>query len=336
MRELAVARAALGRISATLGFLQSVWWQFLLAGAVAAADRAGDGALARAGHDPAAARHGRCRAADGDRRLLHAASHARSMDEVGQLAARVQPDERRARDARAEPPRAGGERLPRAEDADRRDPRAPGEPARRRRGARPRDAPGDARADASASAGSSSSSWTCRSSSRARCPLHRERGAAGAARGPGRSPRSRSRGATDGVDRRATSTTDLPPVDADPERVHQVLYNLVDNAVRATPGGGTVTIAAHRHNGVGRDRACADTGIGIAPEHLPRVFERFYRVDPARVARRRRHRASGSRSPARSSRRTAATSGPTSEPGPGQRVLVRPARGDRPPTGGTA
>ncbi|HYJ61683.1 MAG TPA: ATP-binding protein [Actinomycetota bacterium] len=75
---------------------------------------------------------------------------------------------------------------------------------------------------------------------------------------------------------------DLPPVDADPERVHQVLYNLVDNAVRATPGGGTITIEAHRVNGAVHV-SVADTGIGIDPEDLPRVFERFYRVDPARA-----------------------------------------------------
>lgn len=74
---------------------------------------------------------------------------------------------------------------------------------------------------------------------------------------------------------------DLPPLDADAERVHQVLFNLVDNAVRFTPAGGEVTIAAHRHNG-SIEISVADTGVGIPPEHLPRLFERFYRVDPAR------------------------------------------------------
>jgi signal transduction histidine kinase len=74
---------------------------------------------------------------------------------------------------------------------------------------------------------------------------------------------------------------DLPPLDADTERLHQVLYNLVDNAVRYTPPGGRVTIAAHRHNGSVLI-SVTDTGVGIEPEHLPRLFERFYRVDAAR------------------------------------------------------
>jgi signal transduction histidine kinase len=75
---------------------------------------------------------------------------------------------------------------------------------------------------------------------------------------------------------------DLPMVDADRERVHQVLFNLVDNAVRFSPEGGEVTIAAHRHNGT-IEVSVADTGLGISSEHLPRLFERFYRVDTARA-----------------------------------------------------
>jgi signal transduction histidine kinase len=74
---------------------------------------------------------------------------------------------------------------------------------------------------------------------------------------------------------------DLPPVFADRERIHQVLFNLLDNAVRFTPHGGRVTVSAERHNGA-VDVHVADTGPGIAAEHLPRLFERFYRVDPAR------------------------------------------------------
>lgn len=74
---------------------------------------------------------------------------------------------------------------------------------------------------------------------------------------------------------------DLPPVFADRERVHQVLFNLLDNAVRFTPPGGRVLVAATRHNGNCEVRV-EDTGSGIAPEHLPRLFERFYRADSAR------------------------------------------------------
>jgi signal transduction histidine kinase len=74
---------------------------------------------------------------------------------------------------------------------------------------------------------------------------------------------------------------DLPPVDADRERVHQVLFNLVDNAVRFTPAGGAVTVSAQRQNGSVEVRV-TDTGVGIPPEDLPRLFERFYRADPSR------------------------------------------------------
>jgi signal transduction histidine kinase len=74
---------------------------------------------------------------------------------------------------------------------------------------------------------------------------------------------------------------DLPRVLADRERIHQVLFNLVDNAVRFTPAGGSVEVRAARLNGTCEIRV-VDTGTGIPSEHLPRLFERFYRVDPAR------------------------------------------------------
>jgi signal transduction histidine kinase len=74
---------------------------------------------------------------------------------------------------------------------------------------------------------------------------------------------------------------DLPPVYADPERIHQVVFNLLDNAVRFTPAGGRVTISAARRDGEVAV-AVADTGPGIPAEHLPRLFDRFYRVDTAR------------------------------------------------------
>lgn len=74
-----------------------------------------------------------------------------------------------------------------------------------------------------------------------------------------------------------------PAVVGDPERLHQVLFNLVDNAVRhgASAGGTEVVVGAPVD---GRVRIeVRDRGPGIPAEHLPRVFERFYRVDAARA-----------------------------------------------------
>jgi two-component system phosphate regulon sensor histidine kinase PhoR len=68
---------------------------------------------------------------------------------------------------------------------------------------------------------------------------------------------------------------------ADPKALEQVLLNLLDNAIKYTPEGGTVELFGER---VG-DRAqlsVKDTGLGIEPRHLPRLFERFYRVDRGR------------------------------------------------------
>jgi signal transduction histidine kinase len=68
---------------------------------------------------------------------------------------------------------------------------------------------------------------------------------------------------------------------ADGQRLSQVLINLLDNALRHTPSGGHVTLAAIR-NGNDVTFTVTDDGDGIAAEHLPHVFERFYRADSAR------------------------------------------------------
>jgi two-component system sensor histidine kinase BaeS len=73
----------------------------------------------------------------------------------------------------------------------------------------------------------------------------------------------------------------LPAVQADPDRIIQVLINLLGNALRYTPSGGIVRVSADCQDGAVALHI-ADTGIGIAPEHLRHLFERFYRVDKAR------------------------------------------------------
>lgn len=69
---------------------------------------------------------------------------------------------------------------------------------------------------------------------------------------------------------------------ADRGRMGQILSNLLDNAITHTPSGGRIVITATREDSSIRT-AVADTGTGIEPQHLPHVFDRFYRTDPSRA-----------------------------------------------------
>jgi signal transduction histidine kinase len=84
-----------------------------------------------------------------------------------------------------------------------------------------------------------------------------------------------------GVGLESAVGADLPPARADRKRVGQILRNLLSNAITHSPRGGTVRVGA-RQNGSAVEIGVHDQGPGIAPEHVPRIFERFYRVDPSR------------------------------------------------------
>ena len=77
------------------------------------------------------------------------------------------------------------------------------------------------------------------------------------------------------------TTGAAPSVEVDTDRMAEVFANLLDNALRHTPPGGTVTLA-DRADGDAVLLSVTDTGDGLEPDELERIFERFYRADPAR------------------------------------------------------
>ncbi len=91
----------------------------------------------------------------------------------------------------------------------------------------------------------------------------------------------RERAEKKGVRLAAELAAGLPAVEGDPRALEHVLSNLVDNAVKYCPSGTRIVVSATADDARVR-LVVADTGPGIPAEHLPRVFERFYRVDAGR------------------------------------------------------
>ena len=87
---------------------------------------------------------------------------------------------------------------------------------------------------------------------------------------------------TAGVALRNDVAADLPAADADPTRVREVLENLLSNAIRYTPDGGSVTVGAQRDGNAMIAVTVTDTGRGVSAEELPRLFERFHRSPDSR------------------------------------------------------
>lgn len=81
---------------------------------------------------------------------------------------------------------------------------------------------------------------------------------------------------------RTDLSDDLPSAYGDRDRIRRVLVNLADNAIKYNEAGGTVTLKARAPSDEEVSISVADDGIGIPPEHVPRLTERFYRVDKSR------------------------------------------------------
>jgi len=86
-----------------------------------------------------------------------------------------------------------------------------------------------------------------------------------------------------GIEMKLVVPTDLPTCLTDRERTLQIIGNLLDNALRHTPRGGRISVRVHPATGGVVTVEVTDTGEGIPAEHLPHIFERFYRVDASRA-----------------------------------------------------
>ncbi len=101
------------------------------------------------------------------------------------------------------------------------------------------------------------------------------------------------RAQTSGVNLQAEIAADLPAIVGDGDRLAQVLSNLIDNGLKHTPRGGKIVVTARSLSGssavkrgkplAGMEITVADTGSGIPPEDLSRIFERFYQIDKSRA-----------------------------------------------------
>jgi histidine kinase len=94
--------------------------------------------------------------------------------------------------------------------------------------------------------------------------------------------RLRSQAEEKGLEISTDAAEVLPEVDVDVDRIQQVLLNLIGNAIQYTNPAGRVVVTARRHDAVVQVDV-TDTGMGIAGEHIPHLFERFYRVDRSRA-----------------------------------------------------